>query len=107
MNLPEVTGGQKDLTFREVERFGVFKAVWRESGFGFLQQGPHTTYSKLQDFVNQLRDTYDSLGNQTFVRNMNDSHFGNPDIQFIKNAGAWTEVKRRLGLYGRMYGWWA
>ena len=107
MNGPEATEGPRDLAFSEIERFGVFKAVWRESGFGFLNQGPHSTYSKIQDFVNQLRDTYDSLGNQTFVRNMNDTHYGNPDVQFIRNETTWTEVKRRLSLWGDMHGWWA
>ena len=106
MNQPDATEGQKDLTFREIERFGVFKAVWRESGFGYLHQGPHTTYTKIQDFVNQLRDTYDSLGNQMFVRNLNDSHYGNPDLQYVKNERTWDEIKRRLGLYGRIHGWW-
>ena len=106
MNQPEATEGPRDLTFGEIEKHGVFKAVWRESGYGYLKRGPHTTYTRMQDFVNQLRDTYDSLGNQTFVRNLNDSHYGNPDLQYVKNERTWDEIKRRLGLYGRIHGWW-
>ena len=107
MNAPEATEGPKNLAFADIERFGIFKAVWRESGFGYLKQAPHSTYTKLQDFVNQLRDTYDSLGNQLFVRNLNDSHYGHPDLQFIRDEATWTEVKRRLDYYGRMFAWWA
>ena len=106
MNVPEETEGPKDLSFSEVEHCGIFKAVWRESGFGYLRRGPHSTYSRIQDFVNELRDTYDALGNQLFVKNLNDSHYGNPDLQHVKNQQAWVEVKRRLSLYGQMYGWW-
>ena len=104
--MTEHTDGMRNLPYADVQKRGIFKAVWTESGFGYLAQGPHSTYSRIQDFVNQLRDSFDTSGKQTFVRNLNDNHFGNPDLQYVRNEAAWTEVKRRLRLTGQMFNWW-